>query len=256
MSDSLAASGAFLLPLESTGCGLGVARQAQAAARAFFDLPAEHKLAVGSPDCAGVARGYSGESHANIAFAAEGEDQPAEDSKQAFTIGTNRYQWDGGAPAADLSGEYFASESADGAFYARNRWPAGEKTLCKCSHGAFAWLGCLSLRCCPCRRARGGASLAVAGIRRGDAHPGRRAVPNLRGRARPARGCLRSNSRRAPFLRAAGGGISGGAAGGWSGRAADIAAPRLLTLLDPADGREKLQPHILRIQRKNFRSWA
>ena len=101
MSDSLAASGAFLLPLESTGCGLDTARQAQAAARAFFDLPAEQKLAVGSPDCAGVARGYSGESHANIAFAADGDDQPAEDSKQAFTIGTNRYQWDGGAPAAE-----------------------------------------------------------------------------------------------------------------------------------------------------------
>ena len=137
MNDSLAASGAFLLPLESTGCGLDTARQAQAAARAFFDLPAEQKLAVGSPDCAGVARGYSGESHANIAFAADGDDQPAEDSKQAFTIGTNRYQWDGGAPAADLSGEYFASESANGLFFARNRWPAGEKTLRKCSHGAF-----------------------------------------------------------------------------------------------------------------------
>ena len=68
LARSLAEVGAVLLPVASTPVAPTVAARAQAAAAAFFVLPAVAKAVVASPPAAGVSRGYGGMEDLNLAF--------------------------------------------------------------------------------------------------------------------------------------------------------------------------------------------
>ena len=107
------------------------------AARAFFRLPQEEKLAVQAPQGAGNAclRGFvpygsllqrSADVDGSSAPIAHSSSQPARmpDRKESFTVGAHRY-CDLETRTADSphDEEYFAKEKADGRFFAHNRWP-------------------------------------------------------------------------------------------------------------------------------------
>jgi isopenicillin N synthase-like dioxygenase len=108
------------------------------AARAFFRLPYGEKMAVEAPRDAGNAclRGFvpygsslqrSTDLHATLAPAGAGAQKArTPDRKESFTVGVHRF-CDLETRAADDERDkaYFQRESADGRFFAHNRWPAG-----------------------------------------------------------------------------------------------------------------------------------
>ena len=108
------------------------------AARAFFGLPREEKMAVQAPQGAGNAclRGYvpygsslqrsTDVDSASVPAATGGPQARTPDRKESFTVGVHGFCDADTRTAVDPADDaYFGQESADGRLFAHNRWPDG-----------------------------------------------------------------------------------------------------------------------------------